>query len=354
MKLLDLFCGAGGAAMGYYHAGFHEIVGVDIKPQPHYPFQFVQADALEYLAEHGKEFDVVHASPPCQGYSVMNNLPWLKGREYPLLILPTLEMLEALGKPYVLENVMGARYGAKGLTKRGLEAHGLQAGWLCGQMFGLPFYRHRLFATNWFWLQPGHPKHQQRIRPRHALAGRTRDIVFPDGTKQSISCGALMAWQGNGAQAVPQGNFDKWRASGDPMAALMGKMATLGKWQNGTQPAGVGVGHAKGWRLAAEAMGIDWCNRAELTQAIPPAYTKYIGERLWLETVLVMKREREEECTMQKHEYGCPDCHVPMLRSRTIGSQGWHCNRCDRDFEVRDGLLYARGTVPDTGRGTTG
>jgi len=69
MKLLDLFCGAGGAAVGYHRAGFDEIVGVDIRPQKNYPFAFVQADALEYLAEHAHEFDAIHASPPCQAYS---------------------------------------------------------------------------------------------------------------------------------------------------------------------------------------------------------------------------------------------------------------------------------------------
>ncbi len=162
IRLLDLYCGAGGAAMGYHRAGFDEIVGVDIAPQPGYPFRFIQADALEYVAEHGHEFDAIHASPPCQAYSIMRNLPWLRGREYPLLLLPTIEMLEALGKPYIVENVMGAQHGSKTLRKRGLEAHGLKAGWLCGTMFGLPFYRHRLFATNWLWLAPGHPKHESR------------------------------------------------------------------------------------------------------------------------------------------------------------------------------------------------
>ena len=77
MRLLDLFCGAGGAAMGYHRAGFDEIIGVDIAAQPRYPFTFVQADALEYVAEHGGEFDAIHASPPCQGYSIMHNLPSL-------------------------------------------------------------------------------------------------------------------------------------------------------------------------------------------------------------------------------------------------------------------------------------
>ena len=169
MRLLDLFSGAGGTAMGYSRAGFDEVVGVYIVPQPRYPFAFQQADALEFLAQHGHEFDAIHASPPCQGYSIMHNLPWLRGREYPLLILPTIEMLEGLGKPYVVENVMGARHGSKTLKKRGLEAHGLKAGWLCGTMFGLPFYRHRLFASNWFWLAPGHPRHRSRRPPGNYL-----------------------------------------------------------------------------------------------------------------------------------------------------------------------------------------
>ena len=182
VRLLDLFCGGGGAAMGYHRAGFDEIVGVDIAPQPRYPFEFVQADALEFLAEHGHDYDVIHASPPCQGYSIMHNLPWLRGRDYPLLILPAIEMLEALGKPYVVENVMGARHGSATLRKRGLEAHGLKAGWLCGGMFGLPFYRHRLFATNWFWLAPGHPKHQGVIKPGRMLGDRANQVaILPIG-----------------------------------------------------------------------------------------------------------------------------------------------------------------------------
>src|SRR3990167_2895583 len=108
MKLLDLFCGAGGAAVGYHQAGFDTIVGVDIKPQKHYPFTFVEADALEYLAEHGHEFDAIHASPPCQGYSIMRNLPWLRDKDYPLLIEPIRERLIAAAVPYIIENVAGA------------------------------------------------------------------------------------------------------------------------------------------------------------------------------------------------------------------------------------------------------
>src|SRR3990172_1281618 len=213
-RLLDLFCGAGGTAMGYSLAGFTDIVGVDIVPQLRYPFEFVQADALEYLAEHGHEFDAIHASPPCQGYSIMNNLPWLREREYPLLILPTREMLEGIGKPYVIENVMGARHGAKGLAKRGLEAHGLKAGYLCGIMFQKPFYRHRLFATNWFWLAPGHPKHQMTIRESSSMAGRARDFVFP----------------------IPNPRSERY-VYGGTKRGLPGQMAgfSLSNWQNGAQ-----------------------------------------------------------------------------------------------------------------------
>ena len=242
--------------MGYHRAGFDEVVGVDNAPQPRYPFEFVQADALEFQADHGREFDAIHASPPCQGYSIMHNLPWLRGRDYPLLILPTLEMLGGLGKPYVVENVMGARYGSKTLKKRGLEAHGLKAGWLCGAMFGLPFYRHRLFASDWFWLAPGHPKHQ---------------VVLPIGKSP------IQKYDGNVRSKQREGL--KLRSGYEHVEFAM---PTLANWPNGAQGNGVGIGHAKGWHLAAEAMGIDWMKRKELTQAIPPAYTEFIGRHLHL------------------------------------------------------------------------
>lgn len=98
-RLLDLFCGAGGAGMGYHLAGF-EVVGVDDVAQPHYPFEFHLADAMTFdLAG----FDVIHASPPCQGYSRMRHLPWLAGKTYPLLIDPTRQRLQASGVPWVIE-----------------------------------------------------------------------------------------------------------------------------------------------------------------------------------------------------------------------------------------------------------
>ena len=279
-RLLDLFCGAGGAAVGYHNAGFDEIVGVDIAPQPNYPFDYIQADALEWLAAWGHEYDAIHASPPCQGYSIMHNLPWLRGREYPLLLLPTLEMLEALGKPYVVENVMGARHGSKTLKKRGLEAHGLKAGWLCGTMFGLPFYRHRLFATNWLWLAPGHPKHIQRIRAGRELKDRASKIVTiptrsgnfnPNYRKENARHIGLPTL----VEQPPSGGGLKLREGYEHVEFAM---PTLANWQNGAD--GIGIGHAKGWRLAAEEMGIDWMKREELTQALPPVYCEFIGRQL--------------------------------------------------------------------------
>ena len=325
-RLLDLFCGAGGAAVGYHRAGFDEIVGVDIAPQPRYPFTFVQADALEYVGEHGGEFDAIHASPPCQGYSIMHNLPWLLGREYPLLILPTLSMLENLDKPYVVENVMGARHGSKTLQKRGLESHGLKAGWLCGMMFGLPFYRHRLFATNWLWLSPGHPKHQGRVTkgdsPWRKGSNVSQQIVsiptksgnFDPYWREKHPNPVNSDWRKyhDGALNIRPGYEkvpfsyptivgERLRANGRPKDSKIGLSVAyresagrdsggltqpasfLARWQgNGAQGNGVGIGHAKGWHLAAEAMGIDWMKREELTQAIPPAYTEFIGRHLHL------------------------------------------------------------------------
>ena len=130
--LLDLFAGHGGAAMGYWRAGF-EVFGVDIEPWSFYPFPQVEADAIEYVREHGHEFDAIHASPPCQGFSMIGNSGVYDRADYPDLIGPTVDALRSSGKPWVLENVPGAS-GAYGLL-------------LCGSMFdGVKFARHRYFA----------------------------------------------------------------------------------------------------------------------------------------------------------------------------------------------------------------
>jgi DNA (cytosine-5)-methyltransferase 1 len=129
-RLLDMYCKAGGAGMGYHRAGF-EVVGVDIEPQKHYPFEFHQADAIEYAEKHQDEFDAFHASPPCQEYSRAKGL---KTKEYPKLIEPTRYLFIKIGKPWVIENVPGAPL--------------LNPLVLCGTMFGLRVIRHRLFETS--------------------------------------------------------------------------------------------------------------------------------------------------------------------------------------------------------------
>lgn len=135
-RLLDLFCGAGGSAVGYHRAGF-DVIGVDNRPQPHYPFRFVQADALAVLEDldytSHPPYDAIHASPPCQAYTTMNNR---HGSDSPPLIAETRELLEQMGLPYVIENVMGA--------KRELRSPVM----VCGRSVGLTLHRHRLFESN--------------------------------------------------------------------------------------------------------------------------------------------------------------------------------------------------------------
>jgi DNA (cytosine-5)-methyltransferase 1 len=140
-KLLDLFCCAGGAGMGYHRAGFN-VTGVDIMPQPRYPFEFVQADALGFVAEHGHQYDVIHASPPCQAYTKAQRI---MANDHVDLIEPTRALLVASGKPWVIENVEGAPLHNPVL--------------LCGSMVGIDTYRHRLFESNMGLSQPFHPRH---------------------------------------------------------------------------------------------------------------------------------------------------------------------------------------------------
>ena len=219
-RVLDLFCGAGGSAVGLHRAGF-EVIGIDLVPQPHYPFEFHLGDAMTYPLEG---FDAYWASPPCQGYSIMRNLPWLRHKVYPLLIDATRERLEATGKPYIIENVMGAH---------------LAAGWLCGTMFGLPFYRHRAFETNFFWLQPGHPKHRFTISPGRNLGEREHIVAFTESRARKTG---------------QRYGFDK------PECA---------------------VGHAKQAGVSArDTLEVSWMTRDEATQAIPPIYAEFLGKAL--------------------------------------------------------------------------
>jgi DNA (cytosine-5)-methyltransferase 1 len=212
-RLLDLFCGAGGAAMGYHRAGF-DVVGVDVIPQPNYPFTFVQGDALEVLRSFATAgpiptFDAIHASPPCQADSVTASLHTAR---YPRLIPPVRAFLLSVGLPFVIENVVGAA----------LVNHIR----LCGSAFGLGVRRHRLFE-----IQPmpiGVPPCAHHLQP---------DPIDVTGT---------------GARRVG--------------------VRADGKGGNSRKP--------RNLTEAREAMGIDWMSRAELSEAIPPAYTEWIGERL--------------------------------------------------------------------------
>lgn len=203
-RLLDLYCCAGGAGTGYARAGF-EVVGIDISPQPNYPFEFHRVDALEFLAEHAGEFDAVHASPPCQAYTPLGALH--RHKTYPDLVAATRAALDETGLPYVIENVMSAPL----IKERSIV--------LCGGMFGLRTYRHRRFESRLSLVAPEHPKHVIRT------ATKQRRKLWAEGWHVSI-----------------------------------------------TGDVGVYVG--------PEAMGIDWMSGNELCQAIPPAYTEFIGRQL--------------------------------------------------------------------------
>jgi DNA (cytosine-5)-methyltransferase 1 len=201
MILLDLFCKAGGAGMGYHRAGF-DVVGVDIEPQPNYPFEFIQADAMTFPLNG---FDAIHASPPCQRYTQLGTRQDLS--HYPDLVDSTRERLEASGSIWIIENVPGAPL-RNPVT-------------LCGAMFGLRSYRHRMFESNVPLSVPSHPKHLVRVNRR----GENRREHWANGGFMTIT--------------------------GD-----------------------VGV------YCGPEAMGIDWMTGNELSQAIPPAYTEHIGRQL--------------------------------------------------------------------------
>ncbi len=209
-KLLDLFCGAGGASMGYHRAGF-DVVGVDIKPQPNYPFEFHHADAMTFPLEG---FAVIAASPPCQGYLNLGGVNRAQGRDYthPDLIAATRGRLSATSVPYVIENVADAR----------LELH--EPVRVCGTAFGLPLRRHRLFESN--ALISGRAcEHSRFATPRY--------------------------WTG-------------WRPNGEYRLSTVVQV----------------YGNAGGREHWPAAMGIDWMTSAELVEAIPPAYTEFIGRQL--------------------------------------------------------------------------
>ena len=179
MRLLDLFCGAGGAGKGYMDAGF-DVTGVDINPQPDYPGEFIQGDAIAYLASHGHEFDAIHASPPCQASSALTK-GTNKGRRYLNLIPATRALLALYDAPSVIENVQGSD------LRRDLT--------LCGEMFGLGVIRHRYFEANgWRPLPLEHKPH------RGVIKGWNHGRLNPDGVYYQVygaggRKGSVQEWQ---------------------------------------------------------------------------------------------------------------------------------------------------------------
>ena len=215
LRLLDLFCCAGGAAMGYHRAGF-DVVGVDLDPQPRYPFAFIQMDALALDVRFLRSFDAIHASPPCQGYSDMRHAPGAKGA--PLLIEQVRDRLIASGLPYIIENVEGARWAMRDPVM------------LCGTSFGLgaqgcELHRHRLFESN---------------MPIEAPACQH-------------SGGPVVGVYGGHARK---------------RSAKHGGRGTRDVWEGGHKAA------------AREAMGMDWATLNEMSEAIPPAFTEYLGRQM--------------------------------------------------------------------------
>jgi DNA (cytosine-5)-methyltransferase 1 len=217
-RVLDLFCCQGGIARGFADAGFL-VAGVDLKPQPRYPFDFWQMDALRYLRTFPEAirevFDLVHASPPCQHDSNLSKSHNGRPQDHPDLIAPTREALEELGLPFIIENVGGARHKLRDPIM------------LCGTMFeGLRVTRHRFFECHGWTPGPtpphgAHPLHYTRDK-RKAHYGRLDEME------------AFVMVNGGG-------NCSK--------------------------------------AAAADAMGIDWMTKQGLNEAIPPAYGRWLGEQ---------------------------------------------------------------------------
>ncbi|HXC42398.1 MAG TPA: DNA cytosine methyltransferase [Candidatus Dormibacteraeota bacterium] len=170
-RLLDLFCCAGGASVGYDRAGF-KVVGVDIAPQPNYPFEFIQADAMSLDSKFLASFDAIHASPPCQSYSDLAKRNG-NGHKWPRLIEPVRRILIRSGLPYVIENVDGSPL--------------LHPVVLCGTMFPkLRVLRHRLFEANFVMLAPPHHRHPKvhtfdRRKSHYGKTNEWRDFVQVTG-----------------------------------------------------------------------------------------------------------------------------------------------------------------------------
>lgn len=200
-KCLDLYCGGGGASYGFEQAGF-DVTGIDLYPQPRYKGNFIQADAIEYLLEYGHLYDFIHASPPCQEYTQATKQFRMLGKTYPTLVEATRAAFIKVGRPCSMENVVGSPL--------------INPILLCGTMFGLPTYRHRLFETSFPIQAPIHPIHLAK----NAKMGRR----------------------------VKEGEFIQY------------------------------VGHFSGVKMVQDFTGLHWLGQNELRESIPPQYTKWLGE----------------------------------------------------------------------------
>lgn len=234
-RLLDLFCCAGGAALGYHRAGF-DVVGVDVKPQPRYPFEFIQADVLALDPTFVASFDAIHASPPCQAHTSLNQM-W-NAKDHPNLIPHTRDMLRASGRPWAIENVMGAK------------AHMINPIMLCGTMFdlgaeGAELRRHRLFELS-FSVCFVPQCHHRLTRVIGVYGGHGRDR--------------------------------RRKVNGQDFSVAARRVA----------------------------MGIDWQTGTELSQAIPPAYTEFIGGQL----LSAVEREAKSSTQLQGAPGGFNDSPV--------------------------------------------
>lgn len=258
VKLLDLFCCAGGASSGYHRAGF-QVTGVDLHPQPRYPFRdFTQADAVEFPFDG---FDAIHASPPCQAYSnAMKHLTKCKTcgelgnhpvhkhgfpsfsfhvfePEYPMLLDVMLGRLKETAVPWVVENVPGSDlpvaptlFGEQGLL-------------LCGSMFGLRVQRHRLFQTSFELGPPGYCVHDESTLDPEEYSPELRAMLAKQGFKAKKE---VMNPHNSGARK-------EWREK-------LGSLPIERTWR--------------------DEMGVGWMDSREGREAIPPVYTEYIGKHM--------------------------------------------------------------------------
>lgn len=251
-KLLDLCCRAGGCTRGYQDAGFY-VVGVDLEPQPKYiGDEFHQADAFEFAPKHWKEFDLIHASPHCQGYIPRgHHMKRKDGIEAPRQIEAFREMLESFGLPYVIENVVTAPLADQPLF-------GTKVIMLCGTMFqlktacGAELQRHRLFEINWDCAMPPSCNH-----------GWARVIGVYGGHERERR------------RVITVAGHDYH----DPALRMRDRRKVISV--TGNTPQQNVIRNQKYQTFSVEeariAMGIDWMTMKDLSQAIPPAYTHFLG-----------------------------------------------------------------------------